>query len=132
MNKEQSSVLIMEELLFEKIHFDRKGPKNESELEVGISISIGASATDDRLYKVEIEMNGNKQKEYSFIVSVAGVFRIDENHGDAKSVNTDVLLNKNAVAILMPYLRTQITLLTSQPGVEAVVLPPINVDRFTD
>ena len=40
------------------------------------------------------------------------------------------LINKNAVAILMPYLRSELTLLTAQPDTDSVVLPPFNINKM--
>ena len=34
------------------------------------------------------------------------------------------------MAILLPYLRAQITIMTSQPDVEPVVLPAININAL--
>ena len=128
--KEISSVLMMGELLFEEISFERKGMKNDKELKFEIEIGIGTSAKDKNLHKVIVKMKGDKPEEFSFVVSLAGIFRIDMEHEDAKKIPIDVLLNQNAVALLLPYIRAQITLLTSQPGVEPVVLPPINVKQL--
>ena len=42
------------------------------------------------------------------------------------------LIQKNAVAIMMPYVRSQLTLLTSQPGVDPIVMPPLNINAMLD
>ena len=42
------------------------------------------------------------------------------------------LINKNAVAILMPYLRSELTLLTAQPDTDSVVLPPFNINKMLE
>ena len=42
------------------------------------------------------------------------------------------LYQKNSVAILMPYLRSEISLLTAQPETETVVLPVFNINRMMD
>jgi len=43
-----------------------------------------------------------------------------------------LLINKNAVAILMPYVRSQLSLITAQPGMECIVMPPINVSAMME
>lgn len=40
------------------------------------------------------------------------------------------IIRENTVSIMMPYIRSELTLLTSQPGVEAVVLPPFNIRKM--
>ena len=62
------------------------------------------------------------------MVQVSGFFRLD---GDIP-FEKDVLLRKNAVAILMPYLRSEVSLLTAQPEMDCVVLPPFNIDALMD
>ena len=69
---------------------------------------------------------GNKEKEYVLEIALSGYFSFDDSEDlDAEMRNT--LINQNAVAILMPYMRSQVSLLTAQPGVECVVLLPFNI-----
>lgn len=42
---------------------------------------------------------------------------------------TDKLL-PNAIAIMFPYLRSQVTLMTTQPNITPVIIPPININSF--
>ena len=44
----------------------------------------------------------------------------------------DAIIHQNAVAILFPYVRSQITLLTSQPEVDSIVLPPVNIAKMVE
>ena len=39
----------------------------------------------------------------------------------------DVLLRQNAVAILFAYVRSELTLITSQPDTDPIVLPVVNI-----
>lgn len=42
------------------------------------------------------------------------------------------MITKNTVAILMPYLRSELTLLTAQPEMESVVFPPFNINKMLE
>ncbi|OUN07539.1 hypothetical protein B5G43_04175 [Flavonifractor sp. An92] len=42
------------------------------------------------------------------------------------------LLTKNTLAILFPYLRSQISLITAQPELTPIVLPPMNIEAVFD
>lgn len=42
------------------------------------------------------------------------------------------ICEKNTLAIMFPYVRSQITLLTSQPGMEPIMLPPINIVSYLE
>ncbi len=124
-----NSALIMQKLVFDKISFERKGFKNDNELKFELQVQIGRSEDGD--YKVTLTLKGDKAEEYLFEVSLSGFFEIDNSEAlDHKT--TQDLINKNAVAILMPYLRSEVTLLTAQPDTESVVLPPFNINRMMD
>lgn len=42
----------------------------------------------------------------------------------------EAIINTNTVAIMFPFIRSQATLLTSQPGMTPIVLPPINTQKL--
>ena len=123
------SVLHMQAIVFDNIEFERKGFKNDNELEFNLEIQIGTDK--ENRYKVTLILKGNKKDEYEFSVSLSGFFMIE----DVKSMDDKLkqnLISKNAVAILMPYLRSEITLLTAQPGTDSVVLPIFNINKMVD
>ena len=45
--------------------------------------------------------------------------------------NEELVINANTVAIMFPFVRSQVTLMTSQPGMAPIVLPPINTQNFS-
>ena len=107
------SILRLDKVVFDKIEFNRLGFKNDTEL------------------KLEIQTNiGEKPDEYTFHISITGyfTFRTEDVETDLKNE----LISKNSVAILMPYLRSEISLLTAQPETETVVLPVFNINRMMD
>ncbi len=124
-----NSALIMQKLVFDKILFERKGFKGDKELAFELQVQIGRSEGGD--YKVTLGIKGDKADEYSFEVSLSGFFEIDNTEALEDKKMRD-LINKNAVAILMPYLRSEVTLLTAQPDTESVVLPPFNISKMMD
>ncbi len=62
-------------------------------------------------------------------INLVGFFSFDNEEVLDESKKND-LISKNAVAIMMPYLRSEVSLLTAQPGVECVVLPPFNINKM--
>lgn len=107
--------------------FERKGFKNNEELKFELQVQIGSDKNNT--YKVTLVLNGTKQDEYSIVISLSGFFAVEaQEELDDKMVQT--LINKNAVAILMPYLRSELTLLTAQPDTDSVVLPPFNINKM--
>lgn len=128
MNKEVNSVLSLDKLVFDKIEFKRTGMKNECELEVELQVVVNKKQ-DEEIYKVTLIFIGNKEKEYSLEIAISGYFSFDENEKiDEEFKKT--MINQNAVAIIMPYLRSQVSLVTAQPEVDCVVLPPFNIVKM--
>ena len=121
------SSLLMNNMYFNKLKFVRSGPKNTKEVEYKLSANIGADS--DNHYKVTLILQGQKQDEYDVELELVGHFTL-ESSSELSTEKKDILMKKNAVSILMPYIRSQLSLLTAQPEVECQVLPPINVAKM--
>ncbi len=119
--------LELRKIVFDKILFERLGFRNEEELNISISVQI-AENKQDSIFKVTLCVNGTKKDEYNFQVQITGFFSV---HGNDPDIN-ETLLNQNAVAILMPYVRSEISLITAQPETECVVLPPLNIAKILE
>ena len=118
----------MEKLVFDEISFRRNNFKNDkSQFDFKLQISVGISPSND-LYKVTLKMIGEKENEYDLTISLSGFFSFDSD--DLEDNIKKDLIEKNSVAIMMPYLRSQISLITAQPDVECVVLPPFNITNM--
>lgn len=124
-----NSSLILQRLVFDKIEFDRKGFKNTNELNFELQVQI--SINEDSVHRVTLVLRGEKEDEYTVEIRLSGFFRIDiQDEVDDKMFQH--LMSKNAVAILMPYLRSELTLLTAQPDTDSVVLPPFNINKMME
>ena len=130
-NKETfQSVLQLDKIVFDKIEFKRLGFSSEKELELEIQSNISQKQNAE-IYRVTLILKGNKPEEYIFEISLTGLFSFEaENMIQEELKNT--LVTKNAIAILMPYLRSEVSLLTAQPGIECVVLPAFNVNKILE
>ena len=123
---EYESNLILRHLVFDTIEFKRTGFKSESEVKYNLEIHISREHAKER-YKVTLDLNGEKEKEYNFRIALIGYFEIK----NAKEViDKESLIYQNAVAIMMPYLRSEVTLLTAQPETDSVVMPVLNVSKM--
>lgn len=122
-----NSMLTLQKMVFDRIEFDRKGFKNTQKLKFELQVQIGLGENDT--YKVTLVLNGTKQDEYHIVISLSGFFKIEGQEKLEDKMVQD-LINKNAVAILMPYLRSELTLLTAQPDTDSVVLPPFNINKM--
>ena len=122
-----SSVLTLTKMVFDKIEFERKGFKNENELKFRLQVQIGKNRNS--AYKVTLVLEGDKKDEYEVQISLTGFFEI-QNSDELSDSIVQALIEKNAVAILMPYLRSEVTLLTAQPETDSVVLPTFNINKL--
>lgn len=128
--QEENCVLTLENMVFDKISFVRKDFESDSEPVFSFQISAGKRNNED-IYKVTIVMSVEKEREYEIEISLSGFFSVNT---DAMEKDTDItaLISKNTVAILMPYMRSELSLLTAQPGMECIVMPPINVNAMME
>ena len=115
-------------LMFDQIHFERRGDQSDHELKTHIRIKIGEKKNAP--YIVNLKIEGEKEDEYFFSMSLIGFFEF--NSTDMEDTTKRVLLSRNAVAILMPYMRSQISLLNAQPNLTPVVLPVFNINKMID
>lgn len=124
------SSLRLERLVFDKIEFKRLGFSSENELEFELESNIAQHKEND-IYRVTLLLKGKKPEEYIFEISLMGFFVIEDNETISEEMR-DKLISRNTVAILMPYLRSEVSLLTAQPGIECVVLPTFNINHMMD
>ena len=86
--------------------------------------------------------NNNKQKEKNQNRNCPSAKEVNEKEmfsrqedcpkDELENQMVDALIEKNTVAILMPYLRSELTLLTAQPDTDSVVLPPFNINKMLE
>ena len=120
------SVLKMEHIVFDEISFLRMGFQQENN-ELEMSFSVTVSEGESKKYRVTLQATATKQNEFVAKVKVSGFVSVDE-----ASPYGETLLKKNAVAILMPYVRSELTLITAQPETDPVVLPAFNINGLVD
>ena len=124
------SFLQMDKLFFNEISFVREGVdrKEDSHFDFDLETTVSTNLEGDS-YKVNLKMIGSKKDEYKLVISLIGIFSFvsTENLDDKLKID---LISKNTVSIMMPYLRSQVSLITAQPGVECVVLPPFNINNM--
>lgn len=124
------SKLRLLELNFERIKFKRIGSKNKNDIEQKIRVQIGEDRKQG-IYKVILCLLTNKREEYETEICMQGIFTFESDLEFDEEAKKN-LIQKNSVAIMMPYVRSELTLLTSQPDVEPVVMPPLNINAMLD
>ena len=124
------SVLVSKKIYVENMSFERA--EGNATL-----VKFSQSAVDKNIQQIEenifrcklsVKMSDNND-EAKLEVTVVGIFEI---HADIPEETKEVIVAKNTMSILFPYVRSQITLLTSHPEVVPVVLPPVNINALLE
>lgn len=123
MNMENNCILKLNHLLFDEITFNRVNFKSKNDLQVEFGFAFNKRENGE--FVSSIRVIGTKKDEYNFVVRVSGYFQISETVEDS-----NILIQQNAIAIVFPYIRSQISLLTAQPEVDPVILPPMNIAQM--
>jgi len=115
-------------LTVEEFNFKRHGLKNENKPQISFKAVSFVNTDNNELYKVNVTAIIKKELEYDLDVTISGVFGFaDTMQNDGMR---DSFINENAVAILVPFLRSQVALLTAQPDMDCISIPVINVRKW--
>ena len=110
------------------LYFSSCSVKRECKVENGeckADLQRNITKVDAHEYDVELQLSVKKSDLLVSIVAKAHfiydaeTFELEEN-----------IVKTNTVAIIFPFIRSQVTLLTTQPGMTSIVLPPINTTKF--
>ncbi len=113
-------------VVFDEVSFERKGfPNKNKDVETQFDVAYTSNQIEDQHYCVSIRAQASRQDEYIATVQISGYIRFADDELPERTKQT--LLKKNAVSILFPYIRSEMTLLTAQPEVEPVVWPVMNI-----
>lgn len=127
--KGKKSVLRLRELLFDEIRFERIGnKKTENRPEQDFTAQVGENKSEG-LYRIVLSTKFKKEEEYEGEIILHGVFSF-ETDDDLDEKVRDRIIRQNTIAIMMPYVRSELTMLTAQPGVEPIVLPAFNINQM--
>ncbi|MEA1975716.1 MAG: protein-export chaperone SecB [Bacillota bacterium] len=101
---------------------------------IGINFNIDREVQEigDDLYAVSLIVDifdDPKEENYPFTMNLklTGIFELESD-----IENSNDLLEKNAIAILFPYVRALVSNYTANANVEPLILPPINVIKMVE
>ncbi len=131
MNNNECKLQLLD-LYFSKFDYkqERMDRQNE-ELNTSFEIKYGINSNDDTKIRVIINTTvSDSIKSFVLNLETVGVFRVDKENMEDETYK--YLIQTNTVAIIFPFIRSQISLLTTQPGISPIVLQPINVNALID
>ena len=118
------SVLTLKKIYVNNFSFKREEEIKEYEAVVEIKRT---SHSDEKNNVIKLELQctvGDETIGMKLEITLTGVFEFIDGLNDA---GRKKMLEQNATAILFPFLRSQIAILTSQPDFTPLVLQPMNV-----
>lgn len=121
-NKDAQSTLTLKSICIDNFNFNRLGiQQGEAELNVKF---LAKDLYNQEKEELTINLVANLECDgiFDLNVEVVGVFGVSEEEVEQ--------LKPNAVAIIFPFLRSQISLLTTQPNMIPVVLPAMNINKL--
>lgn len=121
--KSSESVLKLKRIYFNELNFSRKDVEKSN-----IDVNVEKKQSTDNEYEITLNLSiANSEEKYTVNVSIVGVFEFSEN---ADEVTKNIIIEKNTISILFPYVRSQVTLLTSQPDIKPMIIPPLNINNL--
>ncbi len=121
--KDIRSSLQMKNFYFSKFSFVRDKVIKNGELNA--DIKKGIIPIGNHEYNVILTTKIEKDDMNIELVAEAQFLYESEDYSREESI-----INTNTVAIMFPFIRSQVTLLTSQPGMAPIILPPINTQKL--
>lgn len=123
---EARSILTLNQTIIDKLSFERFSD-DVTKIDDEGQVTFNRSVKQLEEFKVRVSLGVliSSESKYEIKAQISGIFSISED-----SVLGRKVLANNTVAILFPYLRSQLTLLTSQPGFEPIILPVMNINAL--
>lgn len=113
------SALVLEKIEIVESSF-RKKDESLDGLELEVQVDHTVKKINDETFEVMLVTTVSDEDEKVF-VSVKGraIFNTTQENMD--------ILEKNTIAIMFPYIRSYISIITTQPGMNPIVLPAMNI-----
>jgi len=126
-HSEFESTLKLDEIYFTHIEFSRTENLAINELKLQINKEI--CYTDVNSVKITLSAQIFAE-DNSITVSVVmvGLFHVIQS--DLPEDIKKQMVETNTIAIMFPYLRSQISLITTQPGMLPIIIPTININAL--
>lgn len=126
MTNESSLQLI--DFYFTKVDFKQKRQKHHR-IDLN-NIHIGYALTPDKTrIRVTVDTDFRNEGD-SIVLEMETVAEFKLNQIDMTDPDSRHLIEINTLAIMFPYIRSQASLVTTQPGLEPIQLPLINVEAL--
>ena len=131
--RENDSVLKMKDLYFSKFSFMNNREQKSIHVQIKHNARYESIEEDDNARRVVIDtVVLNEESKNILSLQTVGIFAIQNDKKDAKLDDDTIefILSRNTLAIMFPFIRSQIVLLTTQPGMSPILMQQINVNSM--
>ena len=98
----------------------RKKDVSLEDLELEVNVERNLSKIENDSYEVVLVVTVCDKEEIIYVsVKSRAIFKTRQENMD--------ILEKNTIAIMFPYVRSYISIITTQPGMMPIVLPAMNI-----
>jgi len=118
-------ILEMFDLHVKSFSFEREKLIDNSELEISLDYKMEERSDKEAEFELSMSLN-NKQNQFRLSISVVATMEKNEVSPNWNS------LQSNGFAIISPFLRSQISILTAQPNFTPIVLPVFNFNKIIE
>lgn len=118
-NTKYNSPLVLENIEIVESVF-RKNDSKLDDVELGLNVKHEISEITKDEYEIVLVTTVMDEAEKLFVsVTTKALFHTEQENRD--------MIEKNTIAIMFPYIRSYISLITTQPGMTPIVLPAMNI-----
>ena len=98
----------------------RKKDKSLEGIELGLKVNHSINQVGDNDFELTLVITVSDEEETVFVnVKGKALFHTEQEN--------KVMLERNGIAIMFPYIRSYISTITTQPGMSPIVLPAMNI-----
>lgn len=129
--KKEDNVLIMKDLYFSRFNYENKRDMHPSKIDVKHKFSYFVEKNDENIINVVVDtIISNSNRTFKLELETKGIFEINSKNLD--TVTKKFIMTKNTLAIMFPFIRSEISILTTQPGMIPILLQPINLNSLEE
>lgn len=113
------SPLVLEKIEITESTFRKKDVSLDG-LELSVQVNHNVENIGEDGYEIVLNTTVSDEDEQIYVnVKGKAIFRTQQKNMD--------ILEKNTIAIMFPYIRSYISIITTQPGMSPIVLPAMNI-----
>lgn len=124
--EKMKSDLIMRNLYFSQCSFSRALIIKDAKLKMSLSSEI--TKVSEHIYLVEVNFIAKDGTQFDLSITANAEFEYESDRKDANL--EEKIISQNTIAIMFPFIRSQVSLITTQPHLQPLIIPPINVSKF--